>query len=114
MWRLNMMIDKIEIKRHEIALYGELKLLDGEMSKEDFNELLSRLVSWKLGPVKPTRHFEMVYNNEKNEVNVDVYVTVSILETSESHVETFKYIFNKLMEFLMLYEKEFLDITGII
>ena len=46
-------------------------------------------------------------------MNVDVYVTVTILETSESHVETFKYIFNKLMEFLMLYEKEFLDITGI-
>ena len=110
--RLNMMIDKIEIKRHEIALYGELKLLDGEMSKEDFNELLSRLVSWKLGPVMPTRHFEMIYNQEKKEVSVDVYVTVPLPESSESHVDSFRYVFNKLIEFCNLYERELEDISG--
>jgi len=109
-----MMVEKIDITRHKLSVHGELKLVDGELFEEDFEEMVSRLVSWKLGPVKPTRHFEMVYNKEKNEVNVEVQVTVTILETSDSHVETFKYIFNKLMEFLMLYEKEFLDITGIL
>ena len=107
-----MIIDKIEIKRHVIALYGELKLLDGEMSKEDFNELLSRLVSWKLGPVIPTRHFEMIYNPEKKEVSVDVYVTVPLSESSESHADSFRYVFNKLIEFCNLYEREFEDISG--
>lgn len=109
-----MMVEKIDITRHKLSVHGELKLVDGELFEEDFEEMVSRLVSWKLGPVKPTRHFEMVYNDEKKEVNVEVHVTVTILETSESHVETFRYIFNKLMEFLMLYEKEYLDITGII
>jgi hypothetical protein len=108
-----MMVEKIEITRHKLSVHGELKLVDGELFEEDFDEMVSRLVSWKLGPVKPTRHFEMVYDKEKNEVNVDVYVTVTILESSESHVETFKYIFNKLMEFITLYDKEFIDIVGI-
>ncbi len=107
-----MMIDKIEIKQHEVALYGELKLLDGEMSKDDFNEMLSRLVSWKLGPVMPTRHFEMVYNQEKKETLVDVYVTVPLPESSESHADSFRYVFNKLIEFGNLYEREFEDISG--
>jgi hypothetical protein len=108
-----MMVEKIEITRHKLSVHGELKLVDGELLEEDFDEMVLRLTSWKLGPVKPTRHFEMVYNKEKNEVNVDVYVTITILESSDSHVETVKYIFNKLMEFIMLYEKEFEDISGI-
>ncbi len=108
-----MMVEKIEIKKQKISYQGELKLVDPELSKEDCEEMISSLVSWKLGPVMPTRHFEMVYNNEKNEAAVDVYVTVSISESSESHVNTVKYIFEKLIEFLILYEKEFKDISGI-
>jgi hypothetical protein len=108
-----MMVEKIEITRHKLSVHGELKLVDGELLEEDFDEMVLRLTSWKLGPVKPTRHFEMVYNKEKNEMNMDVYVTITILESSDSHVETVKYIFNKLIEFIMLYEKEFEDISGI-
>ena len=102
-----MIVEKIEITRNKITLHGELKLLDEELSKEDCEEMISRLVSWKLGPVKPTRHFEMVYNNGKKQAELDVYVTVPILESSESHIDTVKHIFNKLIEFTRLYEKEF-------
>ncbi len=49
----------------------------------------------------------MVYNEEKKQVEADVYVTVSIEESSESHIDTVKHIFNKLIEFITLYEKEF-------
>jgi hypothetical protein len=107
-----MIVEKIEITRQKITLLGELKLVDDELSKEDCEEMIYRLVSWKLGPVKPTRHFEMVYNNEKKHAEVDVYVTVSIPESYDSHIDTVKYIFNKLMEFLSLYEKEFAGIYG--
>ena len=102
-----MIVEKIEITRNKITLLGELKLLDEELSKEDCEEMISRLVSWKLGPVKPTRHFEMVYNNVKKQAELEVYVTVSILESSESHIDNVKHIFNKLIEFTTLYEKEF-------
>ena len=40
-------------------------------------------------------------------VEVDVYVTISIEESSESHIENVRHIFNKLMEFINLYEREF-------
>ncbi|MFY9638370.1 MAG: hypothetical protein WAK14_06180 [Methanobacterium sp.] len=102
-----MIIKSIEITRQKITLQGELKLVDGVLSKHDMEEIISRLVSWKLGPLKPIRHFEMVYNEEKKQVETDVYVTFSIEESSESHVETVKHIFNKLIEFITLYEKEF-------
>ena len=49
----------------------------------------------------------MVYNKEKMQAEVDVYVTVSIEESSESHIENVRHIFNKLMEFINLYEREF-------
>jgi len=102
-----MIIKKIEIIRQKITLQGELKMVDGELSKHDMEEVISRLVSWKLGPLKPVRHFEMVYNEEKKQVEADVYVTFSIEESSESHIDTIKHIFNKLIEFVTLYEKEF-------
>jgi hypothetical protein len=107
-----MIVEKIEITRQKITLHGELKLLDKELSKEGCEEMISHLVSWKLGPLKPTRHFEMGYNNEQKQAEVDVYVTVSISESSESHTDTIKHIFNKLMEFITLYEKEFVAISG--
>jgi hypothetical protein len=102
-----MIVEKIEITRNKITLHGEMKLLDEELSREDCEEMISRLVSWKLGPVKPTRHFEMVYNNERKQAELEVYITVSILESSESHIDNVKHIFNKLIEFTTLYEKEF-------
>ena len=102
-----MIIENIKITRQRITLLGELKLFDDELSKDNCEEMVNRLVSWKLGPLKPTRHFEMVYNKEKKQVEVDVYVTVSIQESSESHIDTVKHIFNKLIEFIMLYENEF-------
>ncbi len=107
-----MIIEKIEITRHKITLQGELKLVDDELSKEDCEEMIKRLVSWKLGELKPIRHFEMVYNKEKMQAEVDVYVTVSIKESSESHIENVRHIFNKLMEFLNLYEREFEAISS--
>src|SRR5664280_1080286 len=107
-----MIIEKIEITRQRITLLGELKLFDDELSKDKCEEMVSRLVSWKLGPLKPIRHFEMVYNKEKKQVEVDVYVTVSIKESSESHIENVRHIFNKLIEFLNLYEREFGAISG--
>jgi NADH:ubiquinone oxidoreductase subunit C len=102
-----MIIEKIEITRHKITLQGELKLVDDELSKEDCEEMIKHLVSWKLGELKPIRHFEMVYNKEKMQAEVDIYVTVSIKESSESHIENVRHIFNKLMEFINLYEREF-------
>jgi hypothetical protein len=102
-----MIIKKIEINRQKINLHGELKLVDDELSKKDCDEMISRLVSWKLGSLKPTRHFEMVYNNEKKRAEVDVYVTIEITESDESHIDTIKHIFNKLIEFSTMYEKEF-------
>jgi len=108
-----MIVEKIEITRHKITLHGELKLFDKELSRGDCEKMISRLVSWKLGPLEPTRHFEMVYNNEKVQVEIDVYVTVSISESTASHTDTVKYIFNKLMEFITLYERIFEDITKI-
>ncbi len=75
--------------------------------------MISRLVSWKLGPLEPARHFEIVYNNETKQVEIEVYVTVSISESSESHIDTVKHIFNKLMEFINLYERIFQDILEI-
>jgi NADH:ubiquinone oxidoreductase subunit C len=107
-----MIIEKIEITQHKITLQGELKLVDNELSKENCEEMISRLVSWKLGQLKPIRHFEMVYNKEKMQAEVDVYVTVSIEESSESHIENVRHIFNKLIEFLNLYEREFGAISG--
>jgi hypothetical protein len=105
-----MMIEKISIKREKIAFHGELKLIDNDLSKEDSEEMISRLVSWKLGPVLPTRHFEMVYNSD-GVVEVDVFV--SILKPSEGHVDTVKYLFNKLMEFIDLYVKVYEEISVI-
>ncbi len=107
-----MIIEKIEITRQRITLLGELKLFDDELSKDNCEKMVGHLVSWKLGPLKPTRHFEMVYNKEKKRVEVDVYVTVSIQESSESHIDTVKHIFNKLIEFIMLYENEFEAISN--
>ena len=104
-----MMIEKININREKIAFHGELKLVDNDLSKEDCEEMISRLVSWKLGPLMPTRHFEMVYNSE-GVVEVDVFV--SILKPSEGHVDTVQYMFNKLMEFINLYEKVYEEVTS--
>jgi hypothetical protein len=109
----SMIVEKIEIKKYESSLNGELRFVDAEMSKDDCEEMISRLVSWKLGRLTPTRHFEMVYNNEKNEAKIDVYVSVPIPKSSKSPVDTVKYVFNKLIEFLDLYEKVFEDIYGI-
>lgn len=108
-----MMVEKLEIKKYELSLNGELRFVDGELSKDDCEEMLSRLVSWKLGRKIPIRHFEMVYNSEKNEAELDVYVSVSLPESSQSPVDTVKYVFNKLIEFLELYEKVFEDISGV-
>ena len=108
-----MIIEKIEIIRNKITLQGELNLVDPEFSKGNCEEMISRLVSWKLGPLKPIRHFELVYNKEKMQAEVDVYVTVSIEESSKNHVEDVRHIFNKLMEFINLYEKEFEAISDI-
>ena len=105
-----MIVEKIEIIRHEITLQGEMKIKDPELAKDDCEEMISRLVSWKLGRLTPTRHFEMVYNNEKKEAEIDVYVSVPIPESSKSPVDNVKYVFNKLIEFLDLYEKVFEDI----
>lgn len=107
-----MIVEKIEITRHKITLQGELKLVDKELSKENCEEMISHLVSWKLGQLKPIRHFEMVYNKERMQAEVDVYVTVAIEESSESHLENVRHIFNKLMEFLNLYEREFESISN--
>jgi len=106
-----MIVEKIEITRHKITLHGELKLSDKGLSRADCEEMVSRLVSWKLGPLEPARHFEMVYNNKKKQVELEVYVTVSIKESSENHTDTVKHIFNKLMEFINLYERVFEDIS---
>jgi hypothetical protein len=107
-----MIVEKIEIIRHEITIQGEMKLKDPKLAKDNCEEMISRLVSWKLGRLKPIRHFEMVYNKEKMQAELDVYVTISITESSDSHVENVKHIFNKLMEFLNLYEKEFGILQG--
>ena len=107
-----MIIENIEITRHKITLQGELKLVDNELAKENCEEMISRLVSWKLGQLKPIRHFEIVYNKEKMQAELDVYVTISIKESSESHIENIRHIFNKLLEFIHLYEKEFEAISG--
>ena len=106
-----MMIESINLKREKIAFHGELRFTDLEMSEGDCPEMISRMVSWKLGPVVPTRHFEMTYNKELKQAEVEVFV--SITKPSEGHVDTVNYIFNKLMEFVALYEKEFEDISGI-
>jgi hypothetical protein len=108
-----MIIEKIEITRHKITLQGELKLVDNELSKENCEEMISRLVSWKLGALKPIRHFELVYNKEKMQAEIDVYVTVSIEESSKNHIEDVRHIFNKIMEFINLYEKEFEAISDL-
>jgi hypothetical protein len=113
MGKICMIVEKLEIKKYESSLNGELKFVDAEMYKDDTEEIISRLVSWKLGRLTPTRHFEMVYNNEKKEAKIDVYVSVPIPKSSKSPVDTVKYVFNKLIEFLDLYEKVFEDIYGI-
>lgn len=100
-----MMIEKIEIKKENEALHGQLKFVDSDLTKEETDEMVSRLVSWKLGPVKPTRHFEMVYNNDNMWAEVEVFV--SLAEPLTGQVEDVTYTFNKLMEFLSLYRKEY-------
>lgn len=105
-----MMIEKIEIKKENDALHGQLKFIDSDLTKEDTEEMVSRLVSWKLGPVKPTRHFEMVYN--KDEVRAEVEVFVSMVKPLHGQVEDATYIFSKLMDFLNHYRKDFDKVKG--
>ncbi|MDD3986084.1 MAG: hypothetical protein PHY59_09505 [Methanobacterium sp.] len=108
-----MIIEKLEIKKYQSSLNGELKFMDAEISQEDCEKMINRLVSWKLGPLTPTRHFEMVYNTEKKEAELDVYVSVPFPKSSENPIHTVKHVSNKLTGFLDLYEKCFEDIYGI-
>lgn len=105
-----MMIEKIEIKKENEALHGQLKFVDPDLTKEDTEEMVSRLVSWKLGPVKPTRHFEMVYNKE--DVRAEVEVFVSMAKPLNGEVEDATYIFGKLMDFLVQYRKDLGEVKG--
>jgi hypothetical protein len=104
-----MMIEDIGIKREKIAFHGELKFTDNELLEDDCPELISRLVSWKLGSLIPARHFEISYNKELKQAEFEVFV--SVIKPSAGHVETVDYIFGKLLEFIALYEKEFENIT---
>ena len=106
-----MLIENVKINREKIAFHGELKFIDDELSEDDCQEMVYRLVSWKLGPVEPTRHFEVSYNHVKNYVEVDVFVSVT--KPENGHMDTVKYIFSKLMEFVTLYQNEFEDISKI-
>ncbi len=104
-----MQIDNIKLNREENAFHGELNFFDNELSKKDSKEMLYRLLSWKLGPVEPTRHFELSYNSDKNRVEVDVFVSVTKPEAG--NVDTVKYIFSKLMEFTAIYSRELEDLS---
>ena len=105
-----MIVDKIEISWQKVGLQGEMKLVDSDLSKDDCEEMISRLVSWKLGRLTPDRHFEMVYNDEKHQAQTEVYVNVSATESDESHIDIIDIIFKKLIEFLSLYKKEFKNV----
>lgn len=104
-----MQIDNVKINREKNAFHGELNFFDNELSKDDSKEMLYRLLSWKLGPVEPTRHFELSYNSDKSRVEVDVFVSVTKAEAG--NVDTVKYIFSKLMEFTAIYNREFEDLS---
>lgn len=104
------MIDKIEIKMENGALHGHLKFVDSDLSKEESIEMVSHLVSWKLGPVKPTRHFELVYNPDEERAEADVYV--SITKPLNEQIDEVTYVFNTLIEFLNLYESEIKGVIG--
>lgn len=104
------MIEKIEIKKENEALHGQLKFVDTDLTKEDTEEMVSRLVSWKLGPVKPTRHFEMVYNKDYERAEVEVFV--SMAKPLNGQVEDASYIFSKLMEFINQYRKDLEEVKG--
>lgn len=105
-----MQIENIKLNREKNAFHGELNFVDHELSKDKYQEMLYRLLSWKLGPVEPTRHFEMSYNTENNMVEVDVFVSVT--KPKSGDFDTVKYIFSKLMEFTNIYQKELDDLTG--
>lgn len=104
-----MQIDNVKINREKNAFHGELNFFDNELSKNDSKEMLYRLLSWKLGPVEPTRHFELSYNSDKNRVEVVVFVSVTKAEAGND--DTVKYIFSKLMEFTAIYNREFEDLS---
>ncbi len=106
-----MLMETIKINREKIAFHGELNFIDDELSKDDCQEMVYRLLSWKLGPVEPTRHFEVSYNHDKNRVEVEVFV--SITKPEAGHLDTVNYIFSKLMEFATIYQREFEDITSL-
>lgn len=106
-----MQLEKVIINREKIAFHGELNFIDDQLSKDDCQEMVYRLVSWKLGPLEPTRHFEVSYNHEKKIVEVEVFVSVN--KSEEDHVEIVNFIFDKLMEFVGLYQREFEDISGL-
>ena len=106
-----MIIEKIEITRQNLALQGELNFVDNDLLKDDCEKMLGNLVKWKLGTLKPIRHFEMVYNDVKHQAEMDVYVTVSLKESDASHINNIEFIFRRLMEFISLYEKEFKNIN---
>lgn len=103
-----MQIDNIKLNRENNAFHGEMNFIDNELAKDDCQEMLYRLLRWKLGPVEPTRHFELFYNTEKNRVEIEVFVSVTKPEASNP--DTVKYIFSKLMEFTTLYNKELEDL----
>jgi len=105
-----MQIENIKINRGENAFHGELNFVDYEFSKDNCKEMTYRLLSWKLGPVEPTRHFELSYNTEKGRVEIDVFVSVTNPKTDD--VDTAKYIFSKLLEFTNLYKNEIVDLTS--
>jgi hypothetical protein len=105
-----MQIENIKLNRENNVLHGELKFYDYELPKDSYQEMLYRLLSWKLGPVEPTRHFELSYNSENKRVEVDVFVSVTKPEAGD--VDTAKYIFSKLMEFTAIYNREFEDLTS--
>lgn len=105
-----MIVENIEISWQKVGLKGEMKLVDKDLSKDECEELISRMVSWKLGRLTPDRHFEMIYNDEKHQAEADVYVNVSVTESDESHIDVIDVIYKKLMEFLSLYHKEFKNV----
>jgi|GEM_PF-2678248 len=104
-----MQIENIKLKREENAFHGELNFVDYEFSKDNCKEMLYRLLSWKLGPVEPTRHFELSYNTEEDKVEIDVFVSVTKPKTED--IDTAKYVFSKLLEFINIYKKELVDLT---
>lgn len=104
-----MQIENIKLNREKNVFHGELNFVDYEFSKDNCKEMLYRLLSWKLGPVEPTRHFELSYNDENERVEIDVFVSVT--KPKSEDVDTVKYIFSKLMEFTNIYQKELYDLT---